>query len=232
MIKNYFRLNPGPVFDPKAFISDQDHLDSFPDFSLKLRPGDHVFVGQYDSQMQLGEIRLAGRVMKAGQRPEIEWRFLELDLRPSPAGRIWWSKVSFRFADAVAERYLLEAVCDEAFEGIPMPEPLPLRREQLSDSTRELRPASDDPGYVYVIRSQYGFKIGKSRRLKERTRLFEVKLPFPISVEMTGWFPDYSLAERRFHLKFHQKRLEGEWFDLSKDDLVELRGLLAQGDPK
>lgn len=35
----------------------------------------------------------------------------------------------------------------------------------------------DDPGYVYVIRSKYGFKIGKSKRLKGRTRLFEVKLP-------------------------------------------------------
>lgn len=80
-------------------------------------------------------------------------------------------------------------------------------------------------GYVYLVRSQYGVKIGKSVNVKSRTRLFEVKLPFPISVEHYAWFDDYSYAERDLHRKFHAKRLEGEWFDLSKEDVAHIMTL-------
>jgi hypothetical protein len=72
---------------------------------------------------------------------------------------------------------------------------------------------------VYVIRSQYGFKIGKTVDLKRRTRLFEVKLPFPIQIEHYAWFEDYTLAEKNFHQMFSAKRKEGEWFDLDEADL-------------
>lgn len=86
-----------------------------------------------------------------------------------------------------------------------------------------------DPGHVYVIRSPYGYKIGKTRTLRDRTRLFAVKLPFPIEVVMTGWFADHSLAERNFHRQFADKRLEGEWFDLTDSDLELLRAGLSTG---
>jgi hypothetical protein len=124
---------------------------------------------------------------------------------------------------------MLSAICAEAFDGIEMPE-RPARPERaLRVGAVDLGPisVSDDPGYVYVVRSPYGFKIGKARRWRERTQLFHVKLPFPISVEMTGWFSNYSVAERNFHRRFHAKRLEGEWFDLSDVDLAQIRSELS-----
>lgn len=83
--------------------------------------------------------------------------------------------------------------------------------------------ASPTGGYVYVIRSPYGFKIGKTVNLKQRTKLFEVKLPFKNSLEHYAWFDDYTHAERSFHLRFHRKRLEGEWFDLQPEDIESIR---------
>lgn len=77
-----------------------------------------------------------------------------------------------------------------------------------------VRPAGpdDDPGYIYLIRSHYSFKIGKSRNLHGRTRLFGVKLPFPFpfEVELAGWCARYSETGRALHWKFGAKRLGGE----------------------
>jgi hypothetical protein len=39
--------------------------------------------------------------------------------------------------------------------------------------------------------------------VKSRTRLFEVKLPFPITVEHYAWFEDYPSAERDLHCGYH-----------------------------
>ncbi len=84
-------------------------------------------------------------------------------------------------------------------------------------------------GYVYLIRSQYGFKIGKSVNIRSRIKLFSVKLPFPITVEHYAWFEDYTTAERNLHIEFHSKRLEGEWFDLTPHDIavIKTRGMPA-----
>jgi hypothetical protein len=75
------------------------------------------------------------------------------------------------------------------------------------------------PGYVYLIESQYGYKIGKTVNIQSRINLFSVKLPFPIKLINYAWFDNYSAAEREFHELFSEKRLEGEWFDLSEDDI-------------
>lgn len=92
--------------------------------------------------------------------------------------------------------------------------------------TSSIQPSNTPTGgYVYLVRSQYGIKIGKSVNVKSRTRLFEVKLPFPISVEHYAWFDDYSYAERNLHKKYHAQRLEGEWFDLSQEDVANIKKL-------
>uniref|UniRef100_UPI002ABD55EB GIY-YIG nuclease family protein n=1 Tax=Paraburkholderia sp. J63 TaxID=2805434 RepID=UPI002ABD55EB len=52
-----------------------------------------------------------------------------------------------------------------------------------------------------------------------------VKLPFPITVEHFAWFNDYSRAERDLHLQYHEKRLEGEWFDLTAADVAHIKTL-------
>ncbi|MGB1262233.1 MAG: GIY-YIG nuclease family protein [Cognaticolwellia sp.] len=81
------------------------------------------------------------------------------------------------------------------------------------------------PGYVYLIESEYGFKIGKTVNIKSRTSLFSVKLPFPIKLINYAWFDNYSKAERDFHVEFADKRLEGEWFALTGADVSKIKSL-------
>jgi hypothetical protein len=75
------------------------------------------------------------------------------------------------------------------------------------------------------VKSPFGIKIGKSVNVKSRLRLFAVKLPFPISIEHYAWFDDYSSAERALHIRYHAKRKEGEWFDLTPDDVAYIKTL-------
>jgi hypothetical protein len=84
------------------------------------------------------------------------------------------------------------------------------------------------PGHIYVLESPYGYKIGKTINLSERTRLFAVKLPFPNSLVHHFRADDYTAAERGLHLKYADKRLEGEWFDLTAADLADLRQMYPQ----
>jgi hypothetical protein len=84
-------------------------------------------------------------------------------------------------------------------------------------------------GFVYLIWSQYGYKIGKAVSVKNRTKLFEVKLPFPIRIENYAKFSDYTQAERSLHLYFQDKRMEGEWFSLTEDDVAFIKTL---GEPQ
>jgi hypothetical protein len=142
----------------------------------------------------------------------------------------FWRKDHFKFAPSVVDRYMLEAISAEHFlagDGAQNDKCAPMSGEPRSQSSGARETAN--AGHVYVIRSSYGYKIGKTRTLRDRTRMFAVKLPFPIEVMMTGWFADYSVAERQLHHQFAGKRLEGEWFDLNGADLTILRSALSTG---
>jgi len=81
-------------------------------------------------------------------------------------------------------------------------------------------------GYVYVLKSPTGaYKIGKTKHPKDRLRTFHVKLPF--EVEYACLIPTQNMndLEHQLHIKYKDKRINGEWFNLSDDDLDDLKGL-------
>ncbi|MEK6243687.1 MAG: GIY-YIG nuclease family protein [Pseudomonadota bacterium] len=206
--------------------------------ALRLKRGDHVLAGRYFPETQLGHVRLVGRVKTPGSKPEIIWVPADLKLRPRSFGKTFWGKNGqFRFDDKVAVRYMLPQICEEAFLDVTDAPPMP-RDDESSAQRRKatpalaVRPIRVNPGHVYVIKSPYGYKIGKSRRLRDRVQLFNVKLPFPIEVIVSGWCEDYTLEETELHGLFHAKRLEGEWFDLNESDLELLKNRLIGKEPE
>ena len=80
-----------------------------------------------------------------------------------------------------------------------------------------------DIGYIYILKSEYGYKIGKSIKVKDRIALFNVKLPFEFDIEGYYKVVNMSATETYLHKKYGYKRLEGEWFDLSEDDVYTLK---------
>lgn len=82
------------------------------------------------------------------------------------------------------------------------------------------------PGYVYVLKGPQGYyKIGKTVSPDNRIATFGIELPFDVEYELVVKVEDYHSAERRLHERYANKRVRGEWFALTKEDLQEMRGI-------
>ncbi|MDM8528197.1 GIY-YIG nuclease family protein [Anaerolineales bacterium HSG24] len=192
----------------------------------KIKPGHGIVLSKWDNNVLVGNVLALGIVQSVNvgeATAEMAWTQSDVTLKPNPQGRQFWrNKPFFRFADTVSVRYMLDDLFSDQFrdiEGIPLDKVTRTRVEKdVQGHTYQVI-----PGYIYVIKSEYGYKIGKTISIKSRTRLFSVKLPFPIELIHYAWFDNYSKAERDFHDRFSSKRLEGEWFDLSPSDIDEIK---------
>jgi len=203
---------------------EQNILSGPSEFIQRLRPAEGIALGVWSDQEQIGKVTALGICLdRSSVGANIDWREVDITLRPNPAGRTHWrSKSFFGFAAAVSERY---GLADLFAENFPDLENITFSTSSTGTGIIRRLPTIAIPGYVYLIRSKYGFKIGKTVNMKSRTRLFEVKLPFPIQVEHYAWFENYSEAERDQHEFFRANRLEGEWFDLNESDIAHIKTL-------
>lgn len=81
-------------------------------------------------------------------------------------------------------------------------------------------------GYVYVVKADNGlYKIGKAKKPAMRIQTLGVKLPYVLDTVLLIESGNYSMLERELHQRFADKRLSGEWFALTPEDLEYLRGL-------
>lgn len=220
-IRTFWRLAPGAI-NSASSIFEAAKLTGPLELVVRLKPRHGVLLACWDAQAQVGRVSAFGIVTRgSNEAAEVDWREVDIPLRPNASGRIHWAKKPFfAFAKDVVARYMLQDLFAERFPDLEALDFAPA--ERLPALSPRL-PTAAVGGYVYVIRSKYGFKIGKTVNLKSRTRLFEVKLPFPIALEHYAWFEDYSRAERDFHEMFHAKRKEGEWFDLEPEDLAAIK---------
>jgi DNA-binding MarR family transcriptional regulator len=101
-------------------------------------------------------------------------------------------------------------------------------REKRTDEYNSDEIKTTNVGYVYIIKSEYGYKLGKSKKIEDRLSLFNVKLPFKIDVVGYYMVKNMSKMETYLHKKYNHLRLEGEWFNLSKEDLLEVSSTLTK----
>ena len=81
------------------------------------------------------------------------------------------------------------------------------------------------PGYVYFVQEYMtgSFKIGKTKHIDRRMNVFNVKLPFENKLIFLIKTADHHQTESAFHQHFFDKRLEGEWFSLTREDLAWIK---------
>lgn len=100
-------------------------------------------------------------------------------------------------------------------------------RELLTEyMDAEVLDALARPGYVYVLEHGGVYKIGRSAEPEKRIAQISPILPYPISVVCIAFSEDYVDLERRLHLRFQDVRLNGEWFDLSIEDLERVKEMM------
>lgn len=83
----------------------------------------------------------------------------------------------------------------------------------------------DTHGFVYLIKSGDAYKIGKSKNVSSRVETFSITLPHPVELIHTVEREDYDKAEQELHERFAPKRMNGEWFNLSEEDVEYFRSL-------
>lgn len=107
--------------------------------------------------------------------------------------------------------------------------------EDLAFNRRPARPEpppkppkkkSEKPGFVYLLKSDKGFwKIGRTQDPESRGKTFGIQLPFEVEFECLIKTENMLATETELHEKFAGKRTNGEWFDLSPDDVAYIKGL-------
>jgi hypothetical protein len=83
-------------------------------------------------------------------------------------------------------------------------------------------------GLVYIIKGGSLYKIGRTTNLERRLRAFN-GLPFPVEVVHTIQAGDACGLETSLHSLFKSKRVKGEWFSLTEEDLDTLKTSSAEG---
>lgn len=231
-IRSFFRLNYTDETALESMLKAGTAVCRDPDFALSARPGDGVVLAHFDEAAAVGKVRAIGLVTKAasdGSPPGVHWVKTSLTLFPTQQGMRFWRqpKPFFVFAKNVAARYRLQELFCKTF-SLSAAKPVQSSGQNHTQETTaneagaEPRDRENKGGYVYLIRSPYGYKIGKTKNMKERSQLFTVKLPFSIEIVHYAWHADYSMAERLLHQRFRDKRLNGEWFALSPKEINEI----------
>lgn len=127
----------------------------------------------------------------------------------SRRGLIDWSR-------AGDNSWMVELVLPEEPEP---PLPPPARKPQTVNQKA-------GSGYVYLAASNNGsWKIGTTRDIERRLSQLQHQSPTLIRLETWTFSEDPRNLEKMLHEKFSAKRLYGEWFELSPEDVEEIKAM-------
>jgi hypothetical protein len=219
--------------------------DALTNQTVPPKAGDGLLLADYDPNTTTGRVKYIGIIRNVTSRTAaVDWLETNSEIWvDTAAGRGYWSaKPGFRFAANKVAGYGLHQLFADVFPDLTPRENLPngaqsvstdhcgtartssIPRERLepvevigepSDSTRG--------GWVYLLKSAYGFKVGRTRNIPNRMRSFGVKLPIIYTIPMCVWFEDHIEAEAAYHRLFADKHINGEWFKLEEQDIEKIR---------
>lgn len=135
--------------------------------------------------------------------------------------RIEMIKEGFSKGILLDEREWFETICQSYFKEIDE------HRQWLAKkATKVAKRIENAKGYVYLIEAETGqYKIGRSKNPPNRLRAIGVKMPFKVEIIHTIQTNDMYSLEINLHQRFADKRVNGEWFALSQDDVDYIKGL-------
>lgn len=97
------------------------------------------------------------------------------------------------------------------------------RNADLKEPSSELTQPTDKD-WTYLVFDGKKYKIGRSRSPEERLKSLRTANPTCVLVGQTQ-----KIGEKDLHIIFREKRIAGEWFDLSEEDLAKITGFFEKG---
>ena len=203
--------------------------------------GHGITIAAYDEAEQTGLLRWLGIIAGGiGPTRTVDWQPTTAQIWvDTGAGRGYWQAGPFAFAPKKIRDYGLHELWQQHFDGLELRDHATMgTRPKGTAKTRTSRIAPErlspvevigqptsgaTAGVVYLLKSAYGYKIGRTRSVPDRMRTFGVQLPFVYTIPFCVWFDDCHAAERRYHVAFASKRINGEWFDLEETDIELIR---------
>ena len=91
------------------------------------------------------------------------------------------------------------------------------------DVEAESEPESSEYGYVYLLKSGKYYKVGRSNSPGRREYELSIQLPEPVKAVHAIKTDDPSGIESYWHQRFSDRRKNGEWFELRKEDVSAFR---------
>jgi hypothetical protein len=99
----------------------------------------------------------------------------------------------------------------------------PPLEETISEETN--RPQTDKTrntsGVVYLLKAGKYFKVGKTNSFERRYKDIKLQLPFKPEIVHQILTNNINRLESHWHRHFHNRRRNGEWFELKAYDLEE-----------
>lgn len=126
------------------------------------------------------------------------------------------AKLASRLRDFAASRGYDDVVelCDAAVARSGKTESDPPAR--VAESNIEI-------GYVYLLKSERFYKIGRSNAVGRRERELAIQLPTEARVVHSIKTDDPLGIERYWHARFADRRKNGEWFALTVEDVAAFK---------
>jgi len=100
------------------------------------------------------------------------------------------------------------------------------RQSERVESSHPKKKKLERDGYIYILKSDYGYKIGKSLNYAERLSYLDLQLPFKVEKWLVMKVKAYSQAEKSTHELMEYTRINGEWFSLNRLEINSIIGHL------
>jgi hypothetical protein len=103
-----------------------------------------------------------------------------------------------------------------------------LKQGEYSNQKKEAIVETPLVGYIYVIRSEELYKIGKTKSPTNRIDNYRTENPYPIELLILAKIVDYNRIEEQMLELVYSKQHHGEWFTLSPRDISLFEELILQ----
>lgn len=96
------------------------------------------------------------------------------------------------------------------------------------DNARKVNSAKKPNGYLYIVHSKRFdlIKIGVSSSPKRRINDIKSYLPFTVNCIFLKYYQAVYSLEQIIHDRFKNNQIKGEWFQVYKEDVIELKNIL------